>query len=72
VLALIVAPSLSSSAYATAKEPNEKFSTDCENEKSGKEREGDCPGQSEKSGPHDEVVENPAGKDVPGLSEDDD
>jgi hypothetical protein len=68
-LALMVAPTLSSNAHA--KTPNDKFSTDCEGPgKSSKE--GDCPGGSERSGPHDEAVTNPGGNQPPGLQEDDD
>jgi hypothetical protein len=68
VLALAVATNLSSNAYAV----NDKFTTDCEGP-GASGGEGDCAGQSERSGPHDETLTNPSGKNQPpGLQEDDD
>ena len=43
---------------------NDKFTTDCEGPGSSG-GPGDCPGQSEGSGPHDETLTNPSGKNQP-------
>lgn len=69
VASLITATAvLTTSAYAI----NDKWTTDCTGPgNSGKE--GDCPGGSEGSGPHDETLTNPSGKNQPpGQQEDDD
>jgi hypothetical protein len=69
IFAVVASTMLTLSAYA--KEPNEKFSTDCDGPgQSG--GDGDCRGESERSGPHDEKVTNPGGNEPPGLQEDDD
>jgi hypothetical protein len=50
---------------------NDKFTTDCEGPGSSG-GPGDCPGGSEGSGPHDEIVTNPSGKNQPpGQQEED-
>jgi hypothetical protein len=60
VLVLVVAPTLSSSAYAI----NDKFTTSCSGP-GASGGSGGCSGQSERSGPHDETVTNPSGKNQP-------
>jgi hypothetical protein len=59
---------LTTNAYAI----NDKFTRDCTGPEDPQEP-GDCAGQSEKSGPHDETVTNPSGKnDPPGQQEEED
>jgi hypothetical protein len=60
------------STIQSASAINDKFTRDCTGpgESGG---EGPCKGQSERSGPHDETLTNPSGKNQPpGLQEDDD
>lgn len=65
IIALLVAiAAVAATSITTAYAINDKFTTDCEGPgNSGKE--GDCPGGSEGSGPHDEVITNPSGKNQP-------
>jgi hypothetical protein len=50
---------------------NDKFSSDCTGPEDP-QQPGDCAGQSEKSGPHDEIISNPAGNVPPGQQEPED
>jgi hypothetical protein len=51
---------------------NDKFTQDCTGPDDPQDP-GDCAGQSEKSGPHDETLTNPSGKNQPpGQQEEED
>jgi hypothetical protein len=50
---------------------NDKWSTDCDGP-GASGGDGDCRGQSERSGPHDEIRTNPGGNVPPGQQEDED
>jgi hypothetical protein len=67
VLALAVATTLSSSAYAIS----DNWEQSCSGPEDPQDP-GDCAGQSEKSGPHDEELRNKGGNLPQGHQEDDD
>lgn len=67
-LAIAIALSLSLAYITIAITPtfaiNDKFTQDCTGPEDPQDP-GDCAGQSEKSGPHDETLTNPSGKNQP-------
>jgi hypothetical protein len=68
VLALAVATTLSSSAYAVS----DKWTQSCTGPEDPQGPPGECAGGSERSGPHDEQLRNHGGNLPPGQQEDDD
>ena len=73
-LAIAIALSLASITVALTPNAfaiNDKFTQDCTGPEDPQEP-GDCAGQSEKSGPHDEIISNPAGNVPPGQQEEED
>jgi hypothetical protein len=64
---VLAAAATASQAFAI----NDKFTSDCTGPEDPQEP-GDCAGQSEKSGPHDEIISNPAGNVPPGQQEEED
>jgi hypothetical protein len=74
-LAIAIALTVSLAYIAVAITPtfaiNDKFTQDCTGPEDPQDP-GDCAGQSEKSGPHDEIISNPAGNVPPGQQEEED
>ena len=67
IAAMLAIASIAMPAFAI----NDKFTQDCTGPEDPQDP-GDCAGQSEKSGPHDEIISNPGGNVPPGQQEPED